>query len=163
MSSEETLKAYDFEFDPAKRILRCTFRGRVTDEDLTNFYRMAAKHVSSLDPDAGVTDFSAVTSFEVTSQTIRALAMSAPAMPQASRPRIILAASAHIFGMARMFEFEGEATRPNLHVVRTLEEAWIILGIEAPNLSLYPKFSIPPLSNWSCRLQLWDCAKAHLA
>ncbi len=31
-----------------------------------------------------------------------------------------------------MFEIAGEATRPNLHVVRTIEEAWAILDVEAP-------------------------------
>jgi hypothetical protein len=32
--------------------------------------------------------------------------------------------------MARIFEVEGEATRPNLHVVRSVKEAWAILGVE---------------------------------
>lgn len=53
-------------------------------------------------------------------------------MPQPDRSRIIVAVSSQIFGMARMFEFEGEITRPNLHVVRSLAEAWAILGIREP-------------------------------
>ena len=124
--------AYSFEFDSTNRILRCRLVERVDDEELTNFYRMAAEYVALTDPHAGITDFSAVTSFEVTAETVRMLAKLTPAMPQTSRPRVIVAASDHIFGMARMFEFEGEATRPNLHVVRTLSEAWAILGIQQP-------------------------------
>jgi hypothetical protein len=39
-----------------------------------------------------------------------------------------------------MFEFEGEATRPNLHVVRLPEEAWVILGIQEPRFGPVPAF-----------------------
>jgi hypothetical protein len=34
--------------------------------------------------------------------------------------------------MARMFELQGQETRPNLHVVRTEKEAWAILGVSKP-------------------------------
>jgi hypothetical protein len=131
---------YRFEFDSANRILFCRFEGRVTDEGLTNFYRMAPEYVASLDPLAGVVDLSAVTSFDVTVDTIRRLAWSDPVMPQTSHPRFIVAVSSHIFGMARMFEFEGEATRPNLHVVRSLDEAWAVLGVQGPKFEPVSEF-----------------------
>jgi formylglycine-generating enzyme required for sulfatase activity len=35
-------------------------------------------------------------------------------------------------GIARMFELEGEQTRPNLHVVRSAKDVWAILGIREP-------------------------------
>jgi len=124
--------AYRFEFDPATRILQCRFEGRVTDDGLTDFYRQAAEFVEALNPRGGLVDFSAVTFFDVTVETIRRLAKSAPAMPESSHPRIIVAMSSHVFGMARMFEFEGEGTRPNLHVVRSLDEALAILGANKP-------------------------------
>jgi hypothetical protein len=34
--------------------------------------------------------------------------------------------------MARMFELQGQETRPNLHVIRTEKEAWAILGVSKP-------------------------------
>jgi hypothetical protein len=34
--------------------------------------------------------------------------------------------------MMRMFQIEGEAMRPNIHVVRTEREAWAILSVEKP-------------------------------
>jgi hypothetical protein len=123
---------YHFEFDSTYRTLRCGLVERVTDESLTKFYRVIAECVELMDPRAGILDLSAVTSFEVSARTIHELAKSAPAMPDPSRPRIIVAASPHIFGMARIFEAAGEATRPSLHVVRTLEEAWAILGVQEP-------------------------------
>jgi hypothetical protein len=120
---------YQFEFDETNRILRCRFDGRVTDEDLKESYRLAAEYMAQTDPRAAITDLSAVTSFEVSPETIRELAKSAP-LPDPNRPRCIVAPSSNVFGMARMFEIEGEVTRPNLHVVRTLEEAWAILGVQ---------------------------------
>jgi hypothetical protein len=124
--------AFRFEFDDTNRILQCRFEGRVTDEGLTSFYRQAGEFVASLDPRGGIVDWSEVISFEVSVETIRRLAKLPPAMPQIGHPRIIVAHSSQIFGMARMFEFEGEITRPNLHVVRSLAEAWAILGIREP-------------------------------
>jgi hypothetical protein len=132
---------YHFEFDSINRVLRGRVAGRVTDGDLTDFYRSAAEHVALVDPIAGIVDLSAVTSFEVSPQTIRRLAKSEPAMPEPSRLRVIVAISSHVFGMARMFEFEGEATRPNLHVVRTVDEAWAILGIHEPRFEPMPALS----------------------
>lgn len=135
--------AYHFEFDSKNRILRGNFTGRVTDEELTSFYRMARSYVDRTDPQAALTDFSEVSSLEVAAATVRKLAKSEPALPQTTRPRVIVAPSNHIFGMARMFEFEGETTRPNLHVVRTLDEAWAIFGVQQPKFGPVPEVVQP--------------------
>ncbi|MBZ5696367.1 MAG: hypothetical protein LAN36_13510 [Acidobacteriia bacterium] len=123
---------YHFEFDSANRIVRCRFEGRITDEILREYYQIAGKYFESTDARAGVLDLSAVTAFEVSSQTIRELAKLPPAMPHPERPRFVIAPSNQVFGMARMFELQGQDTRPNLHVVRTAEEAWVILGVRPP-------------------------------
>ena len=122
--------SYKFDFDSTSRILRCRFEGRVTDDELTNYLRIVGQYVALTGPRGGVTDLSAVTSFEATSETIRTLARLPPAVPQMGRPRVILTASDHIFGLARMFEIAAEPMRPNLHVVRTLKEACAILGVQ---------------------------------
>jgi hypothetical protein len=129
---------FRFEFDSTNRILRAAFWDVVTDDDVTSFYRMLAEQSVALDPLAGILDLSGVTSFEVTVHTIRHLAWSEPAMPHPNRPRFIIAGSSHIFGMARMFEFEGESSRPNLHVVRSSREVWAILGIDEPQFEHLP-------------------------
>jgi hypothetical protein len=120
---------YYFEFDPKNRILRARFEGPVTDELLKEFYGLAGGYFERTGARAGITDFSAVTSFEVSPQTIRDLASSPPAIQDREFPRFIVAASPGIFGMARMFELAGQDTRPNLHVVRTIREVCVILGI----------------------------------
>ena len=125
--------ALHFGFDPTHRILAGWFSGQVTDEELTNFYRMATLLSDALDPLAGLTDFSAVEVFEVSPETIRMLARFPPIIPQQDRIRVVVASTDYINEMAQTFQVEGQGTRPNLHVVRTVQEAWTILGAHEAN------------------------------
>jgi hypothetical protein len=120
---------YQVEFDSTNQILRARFEGRVTDEELKAYYQRAREIVAQINPRAGITDFSAVTSFEVSPDTIRGLANLPPAMPDPAKPRFIVAPTPYVFGMARMFEIEGKETRPNNHVVRTMREVCAVLGV----------------------------------
>ena len=121
---------YQFEFDSKNRILRVRFEKQATDEDLKEYYRVAREQAPRIDPQACILDFSAVTSFEVSSEMIHEMAHSAPAMPDPMRPRFVVAFTPHIFGMARMLQVEAEQTRPNMDVVQKLREACAILGIQ---------------------------------
>jgi hypothetical protein len=121
-----------FDFDPRNRILRCRLKGHITDDVLKEYYRDVAAYAAQTDPSGGVMDMSAVTSFEVSAQTVRELARSAPALPDPNHVRVIVAPTDHIFGIARLFQFEGDSMRPNLHVVRTLLETWVLLGVQNP-------------------------------
>jgi hypothetical protein len=123
---------YYFEFDAKNQILRGRFEGALTDELLKQYYGVAGGFFEQTGARAGITDFSAVTSFEVSPQTIRDLASSPPAILDRELPRFIIAPSPPIFGMARMFELGGQDTRPNLHVVRTMKEVCVILGVTDP-------------------------------
>jgi hypothetical protein len=73
-----------------------------------------------------------VTAVAFTPETIYELAATKPIMRDPSRLVVFVAPTPHIYGMARMFEILGEATRPNLHVVRTLEEAYKVLNVQEP-------------------------------
>jgi hypothetical protein len=129
---------YQFDFDSTNRILRGRLDGCVTDEVLKEYYRTAAGYAAQIDPLCGITDFSAVTSFEVSAQTVRKLARSTPVMPDVSRVRVIIAPVDHVFGISRLFQIEGEKTRPHNHVVRTVEEAWAVLGVHDPKFEPLP-------------------------
>jgi hypothetical protein len=124
--------SYQFDFDPANRILRCRFTGRVTDDELRQYYADAAKYISQTDALGGLTDFSRAVSVEVTPDTVRALANLPPVIADSSRVRCIVAPSDKVFGLARMFELQGGHARVNLHVVRTMKEALAILGVPEP-------------------------------
>jgi hypothetical protein len=109
--------AYQFDFDSTNRILRGRFAQEVSDEELIDYYRTAAFLSGSLRPSAAITDLSSAT-ISVSAQTIEKLAKLPPAMSEPSRPRFIAAPSDHSYGLARMFQMAGEATRANLHVTR---------------------------------------------
>jgi hypothetical protein len=123
----------DVEFDSTNRILRFRLEGTVTDESLSECYRIIAKYAALTAPSTGILDLSAVTSVQVSPETIRRLAALPPAIPDPKSPRVIIAPSPHVFGIARMFEIQGQVTRPSLHVVRTDGEAFAILGILEPH------------------------------
>jgi hypothetical protein len=124
--------SYRFEFDASSGLLQGRLEGRVTSEELTEYYRTAVKFARMKNPRSGITDMTGITSFEVTPQTVRELAGMRPAIPDQDLLRVIVASSPEVFGMARMFESHGEATRPNLHVVRTCKEALVIVGVLEP-------------------------------
>lgn len=135
--------SFHLEFDPENKIFHAKFHGPVTDESIKHFYNTIAARVSANDFRASIADFSEATSFHVTLNTIRELAALTPADPEGSRPRVIVAPTNLVFGLARMFQIIGQATRPNLHVVRKLSDAFAFLGIDTPRFQPFtPKFPI---------------------
>jgi hypothetical protein len=124
--------SYQFDFDRTHRIIRCRFEDGVNDQMLREYYGIAAKYSALNAPCAGILDMSAVTSIEVSRETIRELANLPPTIRDPASPRFIIAPSPQVFGMARMFELQGQETRPNLHVVRSAKEVWAILGVQDP-------------------------------
>jgi hypothetical protein len=126
---------YLIDFDATNRILRARCIGRVTDDDLRDMYRFGQDNVARFDPLSGITDFSQVSEVAFSPQTMRDLARTKPIMPDPGRPVIFVAPTPELFGMARMFELEGEAARPNLRVVHTAEEAYQMLSVKDPRFS----------------------------
>jgi hypothetical protein len=121
-----------FEFDPVNKVLLLRVAGPLTDEALAEGYRAIRRHSAATNPSAGIFDFTAVTDFPVSTEFIRQMAKNEPAIPS-DRPRALIASQTHAFGLLRMFQIMGEQTRPNLHVVRTLDEAFEVLGIQSPH------------------------------
>ena len=119
------------EFDAKNNVLRGTVHGPMTGAALLDFYAAATKYMESHPPCRGILDFSQVTEFEVSPHAIRQVAATPPAFP-AGYMRVIVVPIEFIFGLARMFQMLGEKTRPDLHVVRTLDEAYRLLQIESP-------------------------------
>lgn len=130
---------YHFDFDPTNQIARVRFTGQIKDDELKECYGKMAEFVALTDPRGSITDFSEATAFGVSRETIVELAKLPPALPDPQRVRVIVAPSPLIFGLSRMFEMEGERTRPSLHVVTTEQEAWAILGVWNPQFEPYKK------------------------
>jgi hypothetical protein len=122
------------DFDGKNNVLRVTLDGRVTDAIMLDTYATVARYVASRPSCRGIVNVTDVTKFEVSSSAVRQMAESAPAFPAAS-VRVFIAPTSFIYGMVRMFQMLGEKTRPNLHIVRTLDEAYALLQLESPEFS----------------------------
>jgi hypothetical protein len=121
---------YLFEFEPVRRILRCTLSGHVTDKELLECHGQATQYVHTTDPDTAIVDLAPVETVNVSPATVQGLARSAPAFPP-SRPKFIVAPTDHLYGMSRMYQLIGERIRPRLQVVRSLDEVYLALGVTA--------------------------------
>jgi hypothetical protein len=118
------------DFDAKNAVLRATVEGVVTDKSLLECYAIVAKYFASHPPCRGMLVFSHA-KFEVSSEVVKRLASGASAFPGGFR-RVFVTPTDVVYGMARMFQILAEKTRPDLHVVRTLEEAYKLLQIESP-------------------------------
>ena len=123
--------SFAVDVDRANRILRTRFSGCVTEGELRQFVLAAHEHVALTKPAAAVIDMSATTSFEVTPAFMAEMARIPPIISDPQVARFIIAPSAEIYGLSRMFEIQADA-HPNLHVVRTEQEAWDILNVKNP-------------------------------
>ena len=130
--AQEARLPYQFDFDPKHHIIRGRFAGRITDEELKASYQEALAHGKNTRALAVVADFSKAIASEVSQAVVLELARMEPALADPKAIRVIVATLPGLFGMARVFELHGERTRPNLHVVRSQEEAWAILGVWNP-------------------------------
>jgi hypothetical protein len=122
------------DFDAKNNILRGTLEGRITGAILLDLYAKAVEYIESHPPCRGILDFSKVTGFEVSSEAIRAVAAARPVVP-AGYMRVLVIPQIYIYGLARMFQILGEKTRPELQVVRTLDEAYRMLDVQFPDFS----------------------------
>jgi len=122
------------EFDAKHAILRVTVNGVVTDASVPEFYNAVAEYVTVHPTCSGILDVRAVTMFDVSSEAIRQLAARPPAFPGGPFT-VFVASKDYIYGLARMFQTLGERSRPNLRVVRTIEEAYRLLGVETPEFA----------------------------
>jgi ABC-type transporter Mla MlaB component len=129
---------YLFEFEPAQSILRCTLSGHIDDKTLLECRKAAVRHVQQTNPAVAILDLTPISSIDVSPGTVQALARSDPAFP-ASRPKLIIAPSDHLYGMSRMYQLIGEQIRPSLQVVRSLAEAYAALDVAELHFSPVPE------------------------
>jgi len=77
-----------------------------------------------------------VVKFEVSSETVRKLALNPP--PRGPGIRVAVAKEDLVFGLTRMFQALGERGYPELQVVRSMDEAAKILKVNPAELRLCP-------------------------
>jgi len=127
------------EFDTKNNILRGTIEGPLTDGLLLDYYAAAARYTASHPPCRGVWDFSKVMGkVEVSSDTVRRLVKTSPIIP-GGYMRVVVAPQDYLFGMMRMLQILSDEARPELRVVRTLDEAYRLLDVESAEFTLIDK------------------------
>jgi hypothetical protein len=119
--------------DESHQILCIRFEGVVTDEVFLSRYEQVREWHAVHGHYSHISDFSEVVSYRVTPQGIRQLAIRPPLVPN-DRLRIVVAPQDLAFGMARMFEIVGGKTRNTVHVVRSMQDAYQLLGVESLEL-----------------------------
>jgi hypothetical protein len=130
------------EFDAQERIIRVTVEGELSDKGASNLYWAVQKFLSAHEVRGGILDLSPVTSVSVSMDAVRALSKNPPLFP-APVVRVIVAAGDLIFGMARLFQISRSEIHSDLHVVRTLEDAYKIHGLVEPK---FERSDEPPVN-----------------
>jgi len=117
-------------FNEPHGVLLVQFHGVVTDEVLLERFEVVRAWFGSHGHHSSISDFSEVSSFEVTSKAVTQLAAHKPLVPDGFL-RIVVAPQDEAFGMTRMFEALGSKTRNQVYVVRTHAEAYRLIGVES--------------------------------
>jgi hypothetical protein len=122
-----------FEFAEAEGVIRVTLNGAITDRVVMEIWSKGRSIVESLPACKSIMNLSGLTGFDVSTDAITRLARSHSLdLPT----RVFVAPRDVIYGSTRMFQVLTENTRKNVHVVRTLEEAYKLLGVESPKFTL---------------------------
>jgi hypothetical protein len=115
--------------DTKQGIVVSTCFGELTDTEILDHTSRIRSH-PDFDPSfSELVDFSEVTATTISTSALRALAGRASIFNPTSL-HVVIAPQDHIFGLARMAEVFAEKTKPNVVVVRTLEEARILLRLK---------------------------------
>lgn len=129
---------FRFAFDPAHEMFYCEFSGEMNDKSLIDYYAAAAVHIRNTKPRMAVLEFKDITKVEVSTAALSLLADSPPILPALAKPRLLIAPTDVVYGECRAFEMMGGGTRPALQIVRTLEEAYSLLGVSNPQFEPLP-------------------------
>ncbi len=117
------------EFDRVNGTFRVTFLDPLTDETFRAIYYSMPPVISAHAPRSAIADFSHIKHFELSAAGIRTISQGPRVLP-AGVPGVIVAPRDITFGMARMFQTL--RNRPEVQVVRSMEEAFTLLNIVGP-------------------------------
>jgi hypothetical protein len=120
---------FRFEFAETENILRLTLSGEINDQAVLELWTKGVPIAESYSSSRLVVDTAGVTRFSVSPRAVNTIAKRhSPDLPT----RIIVAPSNLLYGTSRMFQTLTESTRKNVHIVRTMHEAYKVLGVESP-------------------------------
>jgi hypothetical protein len=131
---------YLIDLDPTHRVLRITVTTPgMDDEAFKEMYQSTACFAATGGPYASIFDLSQVADFQVSSDTIRDFAASAPAVPS-GRQHVMVAPPSVVNGLLPIFELHGESMGVQVQVAHSMDEAYELLGVRPVdfNQRLFP-------------------------
>lgn len=118
-----------FTIDVEQRLVIATFAGELTDAEALGLASMARSN-PDFDPSFSlILDFSGVTAGTLSTSAIQEFSQRESILSPTSM-HVVVAPQDHMFGAARMAQVLSRQTRPKVTVVRTLDEARKVLGLE---------------------------------
>jgi hypothetical protein len=115
--------------DVNQRLVVHIFSGELSDADILELPSIVRSH-PDFDPSfSEILDFSGITAGTVSTNGLVSLARRESSFSPTSI-HVVIAPQDHIFGLARMAEVLAGRTRPQVVVVRTMDEARRILGLD---------------------------------
>jgi hypothetical protein len=124
--------SFHVEFSQQNKILRVSWQGTVTDQEMRNYYTTVTSAMSSVGPCSLICDFSGITKLQVSSNIVKELAAK-PSFIAEGFKHVIVAPQEHVYGLVRMYE--ALTHRNNVVAVRTIGEAYRNLALINPNFS----------------------------
>jgi len=118
----------DLRIDPQLKLVHSIYYGELEDNDLSEQRFQIANHPDFRPDFSYILDLTGVTKLRVSTAAVRECATS-PSLFVRDAIRVMVAPAEAVFGMSRMYQMLAEETRPNLQIVRTLAEAYKIVGI----------------------------------
>ncbi len=119
-------------FDRARRVIVIRF-GAAMDEPSIKRMRAAVKAFVEREGDCpAIVDFTAVTEANVAGRFVAELARAGPVI--IGEKRVLVAPRPEIFGLSRMYELNQPETGDRTLVVRTLAEAYAVVGVATLDL-----------------------------
>ena len=125
------------EFDSRNSVIRWSLEGKITEAAFAQYIQLSKEKVPEFNAKSLILDLSQAVSFDVPPRALKDLAAAAPTFPS-HLPRVIVAQSNITYGLSRMFTILSEEQRPNSYVVRSMDEAYDVLRIRAPEFQSVP-------------------------
>lgn len=114
--------------DTSARTVFSSFVGVINEAEVRSVTVELAKRPDFDPAFSHIVDFSGVTAANVSTNFVRAFAREKPLFSRDAK-QIIVATQPHFFALSRMLQILRETQLPNIEVVRSLREAYILLGL----------------------------------
>jgi hypothetical protein len=118
------------DIDTNRKLVIVTYTGEISEAEAFGAARLERSHPDFDSSFSEICDLSGVTGDVVSSFAVEQLARRQSIFSRTSR-HVVVAPQPHVFGRARMAEVYAEELKPHVIVVRTVNEAYKVLGLEA--------------------------------